>query len=36
MRSEGRNTPFGGWEFPGRITHTLFNGRVVYRAADDD
>jgi dihydroorotase len=36
MRSEGRNTPFGGWDFPARVTHTLFNGRVVYRATDDD
>ena len=35
MRSEGHNTPFDGWDFPGCITHTLFNGRVVYRAADD-
>jgi dihydroorotase len=34
MRSEGHNTPFDGWDFPGRITHTLFNGRVVYRATD--
>jgi dihydroorotase len=32
MRSEGHNTPFDGWDFPGRISHTLFNGRVVYRA----
>lgn len=31
MRSGGRNTPFDGWEFQGRITHTLFNGRIVYR-----
>ncbi len=35
MRSEGRNTPFAGWDFPARVTHTLFNGRVVYRATDD-
>lgn len=34
MLSEGRNTPFDGWDFPGRISHTLFNGRVVYRATD--
>jgi dihydroorotase len=34
MCSDGRNTPFDGWDFPGYITHTLFNGRVVYRAAD--
>jgi len=31
MLSEGRNTPFEGWEFNGRITHTLFNGKPVYR-----
>jgi len=36
MRSGGRNTPFAGWDFPARITHTIFNGRVVYRATDDD
>jgi len=34
MRSEGRNTPFAGWDFPARITHTLFNGRVVHRVSD--
>jgi dihydroorotase len=34
MSSEGRNSPFDGWDFPGRITHTLFNGRVVYRAGE--
>ena len=32
MCSEGHNTPFDGWDFPGRISHTLFNGRVVFRA----
>jgi len=31
MASEGQNTPFGGWEFRGVVTHTLFNGRLVYR-----
>ena len=35
MHSEGRNTPFAGWDFPARVTHTLFNGRVVYRATGD-
>lgn len=30
MTSEGHNTPFDGWEFNGRVTHTLFNGQVVY------
>jgi len=32
--SQGHNTPFDGWDFPGRVTHTLFNGRVVYQAPD--
>jgi dihydroorotase len=32
MLSEGRNTPFDGWDFPGPVSHTVFNGRVVYRA----
>ena len=30
MRSAGRNTPFHGWEFRGRVTHTLFEGRLVF------
>ena len=32
MLSEGRNTPFDAWDFPGPVSHTVFNGRVVYRA----
>lgn len=28
--SRGKNTPFGGWEMKGRVTHTLVGGRVVY------
>jgi len=35
MLSEGRNTPFDGWDFPGGVSHTVFNGRVVYRATDE-
>lgn len=31
MFSEGCNTPFEGWEFNNRVTHTLFNGHLVYR-----
>jgi dihydroorotase len=31
MLSAGRNTPFHDWEFRGRVTHTLFEGRLVYR-----
>ncbi len=33
MVSRGRNTPFLGREFQGRVTHTLVGGRVVYEAA---
>lgn len=32
MRSAGRNTPFAGWRLPGRVTHTLLAGRVVFSA----
>jgi dihydroorotase len=28
--SRGRNSPFLGWEFRGRVTHTLVGGEVVY------
>ncbi len=30
LSSAGHNTPFDGWELRGRVTHTLFGGRVVY------
>jgi dihydroorotase len=30
LASHGHNTPFHGWEMQGRVTHTLFEGRVVY------
>ncbi len=30
LASNGHNTPFHGWEMQGRVTHTLFEGRVVY------
>lgn len=33
MLSQGKNTPFIGWEFAGRISHTLLQGRIVYDAA---
>jgi len=33
MHSSGRNTPFAGWEFRGRVTHTLFEGRTTWRSA---
>lgn len=30
LLSAGKNTPFKGWELPGLVTHTLFNGEVVF------
>jgi dihydroorotase len=30
MVSRGHNSPFLGWEFSGRVTHTLVGGEVVY------
>jgi len=34
MASFGRNTPFAGWEFNGRVTHTLFGGKLVYQLGE--
>ncbi len=31
MVSNGRNTPFLGWQFNGRVTHTLLQGRLVFQ-----
>lgn len=30
LLSQGKNTPFAGWELQGRVTHTLLGGQVVY------
>jgi dihydroorotase len=30
--SKGKNTPFEGWDFRGRVTHTLIDGNVVFKA----
>ncbi len=30
MVSRGNNTPFLGWEFRGRVTHTLVGGKLVF------
>ncbi len=30
MASQGKNTPFSGWEFRGQVTHTLFEGRITW------
>ncbi len=33
--SRGHNTPFGGWEFRGQVTHTLVGGTVVFERRAD-
>jgi dihydroorotase len=30
LLSAGKNSPFGGWNLQGKVTHTLLAGRVVY------
>ncbi len=30
LLSHGKNTPFAGYTFTGRVTHTLLGGRIVY------
>jgi dihydroorotase len=30
MHSQGHNTPFDGWHLSGQVSHTLFEGRLVY------
>jgi dihydroorotase len=30
--SKSRNTPFDGWEFPGKIVYTIADGNVVYQS----
>ena len=32
LRSHGKFTPFEGQELPGRVTHTLVNGQIVFAA----
>jgi dihydroorotase len=32
LLSQGKHTPFGAYALPGRVRHTLVNGRVVYDA----
>ena len=33
LRSQGKNTPYIGYELPGRVRYTLVSGQVVYQAA---
>jgi dihydroorotase len=30
LRSQGKNTPFTGYEVPGKVRYTLVEGRVVF------
>jgi dihydroorotase len=32
LKSQGKNTPFIGYELPGRVRYTLVGGKVVYQA----
>ena len=32
LRSQGKHTPFGGYELPGKVRATLVDGRIAYRA----
>jgi dihydroorotase len=32
LRSQGKNTPFIGYELPGRVRYTLVGGQIVYEA----
>ncbi|NCN95993.1 MAG: dihydroorotase [Rhodoferax sp.] len=32
--SQGKHTPFSGYELPGRVRYTLVGGRVAYQAVD--
>ena len=35
LRSQGKHTPFAGYELPGRVTYTLVAGGVAFEAAAD-
>jgi dihydroorotase len=30
MNSQGKNTPFRGWEMPGRVCYTLRDGKIIF------
>jgi dihydroorotase len=32
LYSQGKNSPFKGWEIPGMVSHTIFQGDLVYGA----
>lgn len=30
MKSHGKNTPFSGWNFKGKVSQTIINGKTIY------
>ncbi len=34
LLSTGKNTPFTGWQFTGKVTYTLLAGKIVYSAEE--
>ncbi len=34
MHSQGKNTPFRGWELPGRARYTLRDGQIIFNSDD--
>ena len=34
MHSQGKNTPFRGWEMPGRVRYTLRDGQIIFSSDD--
>jgi dihydroorotase len=34
FESHSRNTPFDGWELPGRASQTIVNGTLVWSLSD--
>ena len=30
--SNGKNSPYAGWSMPGKVTHTISDGRIIYTA----
>jgi dihydroorotase len=35
LRSQGKHTPFSGYELPGRVRCTLVGGQIAYQSADE-
>jgi dihydroorotase len=36
FESKGRNTPFEGWDLPGRVLMTVVGGRIAYQTATSE